>query len=67
MNFLGFSLATAKRRLQQLKDDGIIIRVGSDKSGYWEVVKKIDQFFFCHEFLQQKCMICANGLFCAVF
>lgn len=37
---LGFSLATAKRRLQQLKDDGIIIRVGSDKSGCWEVVKK---------------------------
>lgn len=35
---LKISLSTAKRRTKELKDDGIIERVGSDKSGYWKVI-----------------------------
>lgn len=34
---LKISLSTAKRRLKVLKDNGIIERVGSDKSGYWKI------------------------------
>jgi len=26
--------------LKKLKDDGVIERVGSDKSGHWEIIKK---------------------------
>ena len=35
---LGVSAATIKRRLGELKKAGMIVRVGSNKSGYWEVV-----------------------------
>lgn len=36
---LGISLSTAKRRLKTLKENGIIKRIGSDKTGTWEVGK----------------------------
>jgi len=36
---LGKSPATVKRLIRKLKDNGVIIRVGSDKSGRWEVRK----------------------------
>lgn len=28
-----------KKNLKQLKDDGIIARIGANKNGYWEVLK----------------------------
>ena len=37
---IGVSEATVKRRLGELKRAGIIIRVGSNKTGHWEVVKQ---------------------------
>ena len=36
---IGVSEATVKRRLGELKNDGFIIRVGSNKTGHWEIVK----------------------------
>ena len=33
---LGVSEATVKRRLNELKKDGAIVRVGSNKTGHWE-------------------------------
>jgi fido (protein-threonine AMPylation protein) len=36
---LGVGLRTVKRYLKALKDDGDIERVGSDKTGYWKVLK----------------------------
>lgn len=36
---LGIGIATAKRRIKALKDNGIIKRVGSDKTGFWQVLK----------------------------
>ena len=41
---IGASEATVKRRLGELKNDGIIIRVGSNKTGHWEIVKQISSF-----------------------
>lgn len=35
---LNISLSTAKRRLKILKAQGKITRVGSDKSGYWQIL-----------------------------
>ena len=35
---IGASEATVKRRLGELKKDGFIIRVGSNKTGHWEVM-----------------------------
>lgn len=32
------SIATVKRRIKQLKEAGKIRRVGSDKTGHWEIV-----------------------------
>ncbi len=29
-----------KRDLEKLRGEGVICRVGSDKSGYWEVIKQ---------------------------
>jgi len=40
---LGKSPATVKRLIRKLKDNGVIIRVGSDKSGRWEVRKNIGE------------------------
>ncbi|MBQ9230773.1 MAG: Fic family protein [Prevotella sp.] len=34
---LGVSEATIKRRLGELKNQGLIVRVGSNKTGHWEV------------------------------
>ena len=34
---VGTSEATVKRRLGELKNDGIIIRLGSNKTGHWEI------------------------------
>ena len=35
---VGASEATVKRRLGELKKDGFIIRVGSNKTGHWEIM-----------------------------
>ena len=35
---IGVSEATVKRRLGELKKEGIIIRVGSNKTGHWELL-----------------------------
>ena len=35
---IGASEATVKRRLGELKKDGFIIRVGSNKIGHWEIM-----------------------------
>ena len=35
---IGVSEATVKRRLGELKNDGVIIRVGSKKTGRWEIL-----------------------------
>lgn len=34
---LGVSRKTVAVRLKKLKEKGLIVRVGSDRSGYWEV------------------------------
>ena len=36
---IGVSEATIKRRLGELKKAGLIIRVGANKGGHWEVLK----------------------------
>lgn len=35
---LNISISTAKRKIKELKEEGIISRIGSDKSGYWEIL-----------------------------
>lgn len=35
---LKISLSTTKRKIKQLKEQGIIERVGSDKTGYWKTI-----------------------------
>ena len=40
---LGVSEATIKRRLGELRKVGMIVRMGSNKSGYWEVVSLKDR------------------------
>ena len=37
---IGVSEATVKRRLGELKKEGAIIRVGSNKTGHWEIVNE---------------------------
>jgi len=37
---LKISLSTAKRRLKELKENGCIERIGSDKAGHWKIIKK---------------------------
>jgi fido (protein-threonine AMPylation protein)/DNA-binding transcriptional ArsR family regulator len=37
---LKVSLSTVKRKIKDLKDKGIIERIGSDKVGYWKVIEK---------------------------
>lgn len=34
---LGISIATVKRKIKKLKESNAIIRIGSDKTGYWNV------------------------------
>jgi len=36
---LGISLSTVKRKIKELKEKSIIERVGSDKTGYWQIIK----------------------------
>ncbi|MGC4128459.1 MAG: Fic family protein [Bergeyella sp.] len=36
---LGVSLSTVKRKIKELKEQKIIERVGSDKTGYWKIIK----------------------------
>ena len=36
---LGIGLRTVKRKIKELKDNGIIARIGSDKTGHWKVLK----------------------------
>jgi len=36
----GYSTATIKRHIQELKKMGIIKRIGSDKTGYWEIIEQ---------------------------
>jgi predicted HTH transcriptional regulator len=38
----GYSTATIKRHIQELKKMGIIERIGSDKTGYWKIKITID-------------------------
>ncbi|MGL4209061.1 MAG: helix-turn-helix domain-containing protein [Candidatus Adiutrix sp.] len=33
------SIRTVARELKRLRDAGIIRRIGSDRAGYWEIVK----------------------------
>ena len=40
---VGASEATVKRRLGELKREGVIIRVGSNKTGHWEVVNQMSE------------------------
>ena len=35
--WIGVSEATVKRRLNELKKEGVIVRIGSNKTGWWEV------------------------------
>ena len=35
----GYSTATIKRHIQELKKIGIIERIGSDKTGYWKIIE----------------------------
>ena len=36
---IGKSRRTVARQIKQLQEDGVIRRVGSDKTGYWEIVR----------------------------
>ncbi len=36
----GYSAATIKRHIQELKKLGLIERIGSDKTGYWKITEK---------------------------
>ena len=42
---IGVSEATVKRRLGELKKAGIITRVGSNKNGHWEIVRKEGEYY----------------------
>ena len=37
---LKLSLSTVKRKIKNLKEQGIIERVGSDKTGYWKAIER---------------------------
>ena len=37
---IGVSEATIKRKINELKREGIIVRVGSNKTGHWEIIEK---------------------------
>jgi len=36
---LKISLSTVRRRIKNLREKGIIERIGSDKTGYWKVME----------------------------
>jgi len=37
---LKMSLSTVRRRIKELKEKGIVERIGSDKTGHWKVIEK---------------------------
>lgn len=37
---LNMSLSTVKRKIKNLKEQGTIERIGSDKTGYWKIIEK---------------------------
>lgn len=37
-NTVGYSTSTIKRHIQELKNMGMIERIGSDKTGYWKII-----------------------------
>jgi len=37
---LKLSLSTVKRKIKDLKEQGIIERIGSDKTGYWKIIER---------------------------
>ena len=37
---LGLSDRAVRNQIKTLKDNGLIVRVGSDKSGYWEITDR---------------------------
>lgn len=37
---LNISLSTAKRKIKELKEKGIVERIGSDKTGYWKIIEQ---------------------------
>ncbi|MEY3984250.1 MAG: hypothetical protein RL160_1809 [Bacteroidota bacterium] len=39
---LGISLSTVRRKIKELRENGKIERIGSDKSGYWKLLKQED-------------------------
>lgn len=39
-NRLKISLSTAKRKIRELKENGKIKRLGSDKTGFWNIIEK---------------------------
>ena len=38
--FVGISPRKIKENIRKLKDIGILMRIGPDKGGYWEIIKK---------------------------
>lgn len=37
---LNISLSTVKRKIKELKDGGLVPRIGSDKTGHWKIIEK---------------------------
>ncbi|MBS1571218.1 MAG: winged helix-turn-helix transcriptional regulator [Bacteroidetes bacterium] len=37
---LKMSISTVKRKIKQLKEQEKIERIGSDKTGYWKIIKE---------------------------
>jgi predicted HTH transcriptional regulator len=37
---LNISLSTAKRKIKELKENGKVERIGSDKTGYWKIIEQ---------------------------
>lgn len=37
---LNISLSTVRRKIKELREQGIIERIGSDKTGHWKVIEK---------------------------
>jgi ATP-dependent DNA helicase RecG len=38
-NILGVTTRAIRKTMKNLKDKGIIERVGSDRKGYWKIIK----------------------------
>ena len=37
---LNISLSTVKRKIKDLKEKGVVERIGSDKTGYWKIIER---------------------------